>query len=86
MNEKNIDNLFRNTKIGDLFYIKEISTAKLFNIYTSTFQDTILPFKFLVGIVIDINEDTITLFSSEKEILKFSKEELNDYNVLEKFS
>ncbi len=84
MNEKNIDNLFRTTNIGDLFYVKEIALAKLFNIKNVNFIDEISPFKLIIAFVTDINESEITLFSCQNEILKFSKQELLDYNLLEK--
>lgn len=82
MNQKNIDKLFKEIKAGDLFYIKEIAFMKYINI--ANFPDTIIPFKNILAFVTKIEDEKIFLFSYENEIYEFSKQDLYDYNLLEK--
>lgn len=82
MNEKNIDKLFRETQVGDLFYIKEIAFTKYINFKDVT--DNILPLNYIIATVTKIDHEKIFLFSRESETFEFSKNDLLEYNLLER--
>lgn len=80
MNEKNIDLLFKSTRVGDLFYVKEISLLK----YHLNIPDSILPFNFTLAFVTRIDKEKISLYTHENNIVEFSREDLLEFNLLEK--
>lgn len=80
MNERNVNQLFKSTRVGDLFYVKEISVLK----YHLNIPDSILPFDFTIAFVTKIDKEKISLYTHENNLVEFSREDLLEFNLLEK--